>query len=280
MRSLLATGGCATALLLFPAAAAAFHDEGDAYELDVGIAQTQSSASIDAGETVTYTVTVTNREQSRSRSIGFDMHVSKPGRYGSKVDARYTGFSSSVGRCELAPGSSIPNQYAQCEAAHVPPAGQVTFMAFVRANESITHWADLTGAQIGEFPPCCFRDNSPADNSARLDTSVVPPDTTAPDTTLRILSNSLERVVDKGKLKAKVTTDEAAEVKLYLKFGRKTIGKKTLEFDEAKTRTVNVRVTRTGRDRLEDRDDARLKLIAKSKDEAGNKATDKKAKTL
>ena len=114
---------------------------------------------------------------------------------------------------------------------------------------------------------------------------VVPPgtpttDTTPPDTTLKILSKSLNRVADKGKLKAKVTVDEAATVKLTLKLGRKTIGKKTLEFGDADSKTINVRVTKSGRNKLEDRDSARLKLIAKSQDEAGNKATDKKSKTL
>jgi plastocyanin len=107
-----------------------------------------------------------------------------------------------------------------------------------------------------------------------------PTDTTPADVTLKILSKSLSRVADKGKLKTKVTVDEAATVKLYLKFGRKTIGKKTLEFADADTKTFNLRVTRKGRNKLEDRDSARVKLIAKSKDEAGNKATDKKSKTL
>jgi plastocyanin len=105
-------------------------------------------------------------------------------------------------------------------------------------------------------------------------------DTTPPDVALKILSNSPQRVSDKGKLKAKVTVDEASTVKLTLKFGRKTIGKKTLEFADADSKTVNLRVTKKGRDKLDGRDTARLKLISKSVDEAGNKATDKKSKKL
>ena len=105
-------------------------------------------------------------------------------------------------------------------------------------------------------------------------------DTTPPDVTLKILSNSPQRVSDKGKLKTKITVDEAATVKLTLKLGRKTIGKKTLKFGDGASKTVNLRVTKKGRDKLDGRNTARVKLISKSVDEAGNKATDKKSKKL
>src|SRR5439155_21668330 len=89
-----------------------------------------------------------------------------------------------------------------------------------------------------------------------------------------------EGVSDKGKLKAKVTVDGASTVKLTLKLGRKTIGKKKVVFGDADSKTVNVRVTKKGRDKLDGRKNARVKLISKSVDEAGNKATDKKSKKL
>jgi plastocyanin len=105
-------------------------------------------------------------------------------------------------------------------------------------------------------------------------------DTTPPSTTLRILSSSPSRVANSGRLKIKLTVDEAATEKLTAKLGRRTIGKKTVELSDAGSKTVSLRLTRHGRDLLEGRDRARVKVIAKATDAAGNKDTQTKSKTL
>jgi plastocyanin len=106
-------------------------------------------------------------------------------------------------------------------------------------------------------------------------------DTTPPATKLKIVGQSPIAASRSGRLKVKVTVDEAATEKLAVKFGRRTIARKTVKFTKAATKTVTLHLSRSARRTLKGRRTARITVSAKATDKAGNTAkTKKKTGTL
>jgi glycerophosphoryl diester phosphodiesterase len=88
---------------------------------------------------------------------------------------------------------------------------------------------------------------------------------------LRALARKIAKVRRKRKLAVRVSTDEAATVKLVARLKRKVLGRRTVEFDDAGKDRVVIELTRKGRRALKGRDDAKVKLLAKTTDLAGNR---------
>jgi glycerophosphoryl diester phosphodiesterase len=98
-------------------------------------------------------------------------------------------------------------------------------------------------------------------------------DTEAADVKLEPLSTKLAKVRRKGKLSLRVSSDEPVTAELVARLKRKVLGTRTVTFDEAGARRVVIRLTRAGKRALADREAAKVKLVAKSRDVALNRGT-------
>ena len=96
-------------------------------------------------------------------------------------------------------------------------------------------------------------------------------DTEPADVKLKPLSTKLAKVRRKGKLRLGMSSDEPATVELVARLKRKVLGTRTVTFDEAGARRVVIRLTRAGKQALADRDTAKVKLVAKTRDVALNR---------
>jgi plastocyanin len=104
-------------------------------------------------------------------------------------------------------------------------------------------------------------------------------DKTPADVTVSIYKRTLDRIVKTKRLPVKVTLNEAADVKLVAKLGRRTIAKGEDELEQG-TDKVNLRLTRSGKRRLRNRDRARIKVTVDATDKAGNESSDDVKRTL
>jgi plastocyanin len=111
-------------------------------------------------------------------------------------------------------------------------------------------------------------------------TPLKPNDTSPPATTLRIVRTTPRRAARSGKLKVKVTVSEAATETLVARLGRRKIGKKTVKFASAGTKTVRIKLTRKGKRALRKRRRAKVSVKATGVDSAGNKKTARTKLTL
>ncbi len=88
---------------------------------------------------------------------------------------------------------------------------------------------------------------------------------------LDALAHKIAKVRRKRKLPVRVSTDEAATVKLVARLRGKVLGRRTVEFDDAGKERVVIKLTRKGRRALKGRDEAKVKLVARSTDLALNR---------
>jgi plastocyanin len=105
-------------------------------------------------------------------------------------------------------------------------------------------------------------------------------DTKAPTTKLKIRRVSPRSAARSGRLKLKVTVDEAATETLVAKLGRRTIARKKVKFRSAGTKTVRLKLNRKGRRALRRRRRARVSVRATAVDAAGNKKSKRASLTL
>jgi len=96
-------------------------------------------------------------------------------------------------------------------------------------------------------------------------------DTEPPAVALDALTDRLAKVRRKRKLPVRVSTDEAATVKLVARFKRKVLGRRTVTFEESGKKRVVIKLTRAGRKALKGRDEAKVKLVARTTDLAMNR---------
>jgi glycerophosphoryl diester phosphodiesterase len=89
---------------------------------------------------------------------------------------------------------------------------------------------------------------------------------------LEPLSTKLAKVRRKGKLRVRVSSDEPGTAEIVARLKRKVLGTRIFAFD-AGARRVVIRLTRAGRNALEDRDTAKVKLVAKTRDVVANRGT-------
>ena len=89
---------------------------------------------------------------------------------------------------------------------------------------------------------------------------------------LEPLSTKLARVRRKGKLRVRVFSDEPGTAEIVARLKRKVLGTRIFALD-AGARRVVIRLTRAGRNALEDRDTAKVKLVAKTRDVVANRGT-------
>ena len=97
-------------------------------------------------------------------------------------------------------------------------------------------------------------------------------DTESANVKLKPLSTKLAKVRRKGKLSVRVSSDEPGTAELVARLKRKVLGTRIFAF-EAGARRVVIRLTRAGRNALEDRDTAKIKLVAKTRDVVANRGT-------
>jgi plastocyanin len=106
-------------------------------------------------------------------------------------------------------------------------------------------------------------------------------DTTAPKARLKILDKSVSKVRKAGKLRVRVTTDEAGNVHLEGRVGSKLIGTGTGAFPSAGTKTVTVALTKSGKKVLKGKRSVTVKVKGHATDNSGNgsnKSTKRKLK--
>ena len=96
---------------------------------------------------------------------------------------------------------------------------------------------------------------------------------------IAIASGDLQRVVNKGKLKLKVRSTKG-EAKLTARFKGKKIGGATVEFAKAEQRTVTVKLSGKGRDRLRGRSSAKVSVAGTVTDDAGQTGKDSASRKL
>lgn len=109
-------------------------------------------------------------------------------------------------------------------------------------------------------------------------------DKTPAEVEVSIYKRKLSTIVSKKKLLVKVTLNEAAEVDLVAKLGKRTVAKATDKDLEQGTEKVNLRLTGSGKRRLKGRveDDRNAKLVvtAEATDKANNESSDTGRRTL
>ena len=105
-------------------------------------------------------------------------------------------------------------------------------------------------------------------------------DTKAPVTGLKIRGATPRSAARSGRIKVKVTVDEAATETLVAKLGRRTIARKKVKFASAGTKTVRLKLNRKGRRALRRRRRARVSVKGTAVDAAGNKKTRRASLTL
>jgi glycerophosphoryl diester phosphodiesterase len=98
-------------------------------------------------------------------------------------------------------------------------------------------------------------------------------DTKAALVQLEPLSTKLAKVRRRGKLRLRVASDEPVTAELIARLGRKVIGRKSVTLDDPGARPVAIPLNRRGRNALEDRETAKVKLVAKTRDLALNRGT-------
>jgi plastocyanin len=104
-------------------------------------------------------------------------------------------------------------------------------------------------------------------------------DTTAPTVTLKLLDAKLSAVRGRGALRVRVTTSEAATVKLTASAGRATIGSATASVGAA-AKTVSLKLNAAGRRAVRRVKHLRIAVAARASDAAGNAGSAQLSKRL
>ena len=105
------------------------------------------------------------------------------------------------------------------------------------------------------------------------------PDTTAPSVTLKLLDAKLSTVRKRGALRVRVTSSEAASVKLTAKAGRTTLGAGTVSAGST-AQVVPVKLGTAGRRAVRRSRHLRVSVSAKASDAAGNAGSAQLSKRL
>jgi plastocyanin len=89
-----------------------------------------------------------------------------------------------------------------------------------------------------------------------------------PRLTIKVASGDLQRVVKRGKLKLRVTSTKA-EVKLVARTKSRRLGRKTVDFGSAGSKTVTLSLSKAARNALRDRSSAKVTATGTATDAAG-----------
>ena len=109
------------------------------------------------------------------------------------------------------------------------------------------------------------------DTSGTAPTTAAPGDRTKPAIRLRMRRTTLRTLLRRKRLPLVVSASEASRVRIRVRHGRVTLGRRSLGFDRAGSRRATVRLTRTGLRRLRrTRRPIRLVLSWRAVDRAGN----------
>lgn len=100
-----------------------------------------------------------------------------------------------------------------------------------------------------------------------------------PHLRIKISSRDLQRVVKRGKIKLKVHSTKG-EAKLTARFRKKKIGGLTAKFDATEQRTLTLKLSEKGRDRLRGRKSAKVTVAGTTTDAAGQTAKDSASRKL
>jgi plastocyanin len=105
-----------------------------------------------------------------------------------------------------------------------------------------------------------------------------PPDTQGAKLGLRVVDSRAARVRRRRKLRVRISTDEAAKVRITARVRRRTVAKGSANLAGPGSRTVALKLTAAGRRRLRGR--VRVTLSASATDSAGNRSRRSKRVTL
>jgi plastocyanin len=105
-------------------------------------------------------------------------------------------------------------------------------------------------------------------------------DTAPPKTKLKFAAAALSSVAHSGKVKVKVTVNEAATERLTLRRAGHRVARKTVKFSGAGSKNVTLKLGRKARKALAGLSKAKLTLSAKGTDKSGNSKSVKKSVTL
>lgn len=100
-----------------------------------------------------------------------------------------------------------------------------------------------------------------------------------PSLAIKITSRKLGRVVNRGKLKLKVTS-AVGELKLTARFRKKKLGGASVDIARAGERSVTVRLSKKGRNALRGRSSAKVTVKGTVVDDAGQTAKDSATRKL
>ena len=107
-----------------------------------------------------------------------------------------------------------------------------------------------------------------------------PRDSTAPRVSLALLDSRRSKALRRRALRVKVTSGEAATVRISAKRGRRRLGSVVLTLGGAGSRTVELKLSRAARRALAAGRRARVSLSARATDQAGNVGTAARARSL
>jgi plastocyanin len=125
--------------------------------------------------------------------------------------------------------------------------------------------ANVTGTQFlspGTYPFVCTIHDQSTGMGAELVVSGTGTPAARPDIEVKILSKGLDKVVNKGKLNVKIrAVTKSKDAKLVAKLGKRLLGKKAdIDLAAGQVRKLALKLSRKGRDLLEDRNKAKVKL--------------------
>jgi len=167
---------------------------------------------------------------------------------------------------------------------HLGPANTATSFAGLLTGLPAATVIHYRAVAITDFGKVVGGDQS-------LTTASAPPppkDIKPPHLTLSISKTTIKKLLKAKVLKVKVTIDEAGKVslsasakaKLKTKSKTVTIGKKSVSFTKAGSKTVSIKLSAAARRTLRHAKSATAKVTAKGTDLSGNKSTKKASRTL
>ena len=102
----------------------------------------------------------------------------------------------------------------------------------------------------------------------------------APVLRLQVLDSRLSRIQRRRALRVRVQTDEAATVRITARRGRTTLAKGAVKLRDPGSKTVRLKLTRSGRRLVRRSSRLRVSISARAVDAGGNAVTKKAAATL
>jgi plastocyanin len=186
---------------------------------------------------------------------------------GEKVTWRWTGGDKN---------HTVTSDPGQAESFESHPGVATPLVTDGPSGETFSH----TFSHTGTFSYTCRVHPSMTGTVSVVAPGAPLKDTKAPVTTLKIRRVTPRSAARSGRIKVKVTVDEAATETVVARLGRRRIARKTVKFLSAGTKTIRLKLNRRGRRALRRRRRAKIRVRATAVDAAGNKKVKRASITL